>query len=187
MKAAANFSSSAEINLAVIKAGNDILLMPNDIEGSFTKIKEAVLDGSITEERINHSVRKILKAKYWAGLYNVTPIAVENLKADLNTVEDDILHHQLVKNSITLIKNKKTIFPIKNLVTQKIAYVKLGDADNTTFVERLNDYAQVDVIQGKTLDVVLKKLKPYNLVIIGYHKSNANAWKSFKFKNKDMD
>ncbi len=186
MKAAANFSTSADINLAVVKAGNDILLMPNDIEGSFKKIKEAVLDGSITEERINHSVRKILKAKYWAGLYKVEPIAIENLKADLNTIDDDILHHQLVKNSITLIKNKQSTFPIKDLAAQKIAYVKLGDAENTTFVERLNDYAKVDVVKGKTLDVLMKNLKLYDLVIIGYHKSNAHAWKGYKFKNKEL-
>ncbi len=186
MKGAANFSSSAEISLEVIKAGNDILLMPNDIEGSFTKIKEALADGSITEDRINHSVRKILKAKYWAGLYRVEPIKTENIVADLNTVEDDILHHELVKNSITLVKNKESTFPVRDLMQHKIAYVKLGDADNTTFVDRLNDYAKVDVIQGKTLNVLLKNLKPYNLVIIGYHKSNDHAWKGFKFKNKEL-
>ncbi len=186
MKAAANFSSSAEINLEVVKAGNDILLMPNDIEGSFAKIKKAVEDGTLSVQRLDKSVRKILKAKYWAGLYNLKPIALDNLQTDLNSVEDDILHHQLVKNSITLIQNDKSIYPIKDLVQQKIAYVKLGDADNTGFVERLNDYAQVDVIEGKTLDIVLNNLKPYNLVIIGYHKSNANAWKGFKFKNREL-
>ncbi len=186
MKGAANFSSAAEINLEVIKAGNDILLMPNDIEGSFAKIKKAVTDGSITEERLNHSVKKILKAKYWAGLYKVKPILIDNLKEDLNTVEDDILHHKLVKNSITLIKNKQSTFPVKDLEGQRIAYVKLGDAEHTTFVERLNDYTQVDVVKGKTLDVLLKNLKPYNLVIIGYHKSNAHAWKGYKFKNKEL-
>jgi len=186
MKAAADFSSSAEINLQVIKAGNDMLLMPNDIEGSFTKIKESLADGSITEDRINHSVRKILKAKYWAGLYRVEPIKTENIVADLNTIEDDILHHELVKNSITLVKNKESTFPVRDLTQHKIAYVKLGDADNTTFVDRLNDYAKVDVIQGKTLNVLLKNLKPYNLVIIGYHKSNDHAWKGFKFKNKEL-
>ena len=41
MKGAADFSSSAEINLEVIKAGNDILLMPSDIEGTFRKVQEA--------------------------------------------------------------------------------------------------------------------------------------------------
>jgi len=67
-----------------------------------------------------------------------------------------------------------------------VAYVKLGDADNTTFVERLKDYANIDVVSGKTLDVVMKKLKGYDTVIVGYHKSNLNPWKSFNFKNQEL-
>ena len=186
MKGSANFSTPAEINLEVIKAGNDILLMPNDVEGTFEKIKTAVTEGVLSEDRINHSVKKILKAKYWAGLYENKPIVEENLVADLNTVYDDVLHQELARNSITLIKNSKSIYPVKDLVRNKIAYVQLGDAENTSFVERLNDYAQVDVITGDKLDAVIKKLKPYNLVVIGYHKSNANPWKDFKFKNKEL-
>ncbi|NNC69959.1 MAG: serine hydrolase [Flavobacteriaceae bacterium] len=186
MKGASNFSTSAEINLEVIKAGNDILLMPNDIEGSFKKIKEAISDGDLTEARINNSVRKILKAKYWAGLYQKKPIIEDRLLDDLNTVYDDVLHQELARNSITLIKNSNSLYPIDDLVQNKIAYVKLGDADNSKFIERLNDYTQVDVISGDKLDVVIKKLKPYNVVVIGYHKSNANPWKDFKFKNKEL-
>ena len=186
MKAAANFSTSAEINLEVIKAGNDILLMPSDVEGTFVKLKQAVADGILTEQRIDYSVKKILKAKYWAGLYNYKPVKEANLIADINTIYDDVLHQELVRNSVTLLKNKNSIFPVQDLAKSKIAYLKLGDAENTAFVERLNDYANVDVISGTKLDVILKKLKPYNLVIIGYHKSNANPWKNFQFKNQEL-
>lgn len=186
MKGASNFSTPAEINLEVIKAGNDVLLMPNDIEGTFEKIRQALANGMLTEDRIDHSVKKILKAKYWAGLYEYDPVVEENLVEDLNTAYDDVLHQELVRNSVTLIKNSKTIFPVKDLVKNKIAYVKLGDSDNSMFVERLNDYTQVDVISGDKLDAIIKKLKPYNLVIIGYHKSNANPWKDFKFKNQEL-
>ncbi len=186
MKGAANFSTSAEINLEVIKAGNDILMMPSDIEGTFTKIQEALTDGVLTEERIDHSVKKILKAKYWAGLYNNTSISQENLQSDLNTVYDHVLHHELIKNAITLVKNDQAVFPVKDLINHTIAYVKLGDADHTTFVERLKDYTNVDEITGKTIDVVLKKLKGYDTVIIGYHKSNLSPWKGFKFKDTEL-
>jgi len=186
MKGAANFSSSAEINLEVIKAGNDILLMPEDIPGSFIKLKQAVADGVITEERLDESVLKILKAKYWAGLRNFTPIQTKNIEEDLNGADAEALHYKLVEHSTTLIKNEAQVFPVIDLVETKIAYVKLGDDDNTTFINRLNDYAQVDVITAERLDEVIKKLEPYNLVIIGYHKSNVNPWKGFKFKNKEL-
>ncbi len=92
----------------------------------------------------------------------------------------------MVENSITLLKDDGGDFPIKELANSKIAYVKLGDAENTTFLERLNDYTQVDVISDKNLDKLIAKLEPYNHVIIGYHKSNANPWKDFKFANKEL-
>jgi len=186
MKGAANFSTSAEINLEVIKAGNDILLMPEDVPGSFEKLKQAVLDSTITETRLDESVKKILKAKYWAGLRTLAPVPMQNLQADLNGKDAESLHYKLVEHATTLLKNELQVFPVKDLVENKIAYVKLGDDDNATFINRLNDYTQVDVISGKRLDDVIKKLEPYNLVIIGYHKSNANAWKGYKFTNKEL-
>jgi len=186
MRGAADFSSSADINMAAFLAGNDLLLIPEDIPATVIKMKKAITDGELSEERLDESLRKILKAKYWAGLRNYHPIKVENLEPDLNNLEAKILHHKLVENSITLVKNERGVFPIKDLAETKIAYVKLGDADNNTFIERLNDYAQVDVISGKTLDEIIKRLKPYGQVIIGYHKSNANPWKDFKFANKEL-
>ncbi|MDY7395192.1 glycoside hydrolase family 3 N-terminal domain-containing protein [Aureibaculum sp. 2210JD6-5] len=186
MKGAANFSSSAEINLEVIKAGNDILLMPEDIPASFAKLQQAVADSIISVKRLDESVKKILKAKYWAGLKHFKPIELNNLHEDINGQDAEMLHYKLVENATTLLKNELDLFPVKDLAEAKIAYVKLGDDDNTTFINRLNDYTQVDVISGKNLDDVIKKLKAYNLVIIGYHKSNASAWKGFKFTNKEL-
>ncbi|MET2985694.1 glycoside hydrolase family 3 N-terminal domain-containing protein [Aureibaculum conchae] len=187
MKGAANFSSSAEINLEVVKAGNDIITMPEDIPGSFVALQQAVADSTITIARLDESVKKILKAKYWAGLRNAEPIQLSGLQDDLNGQDAEVLHHKLVENATTLLKNELDVFPVKDLAQAKIAYVKLGDDDdNTTFINRLNDYTQVDVVSGKKLDDVIKKLKKYNLVIIGYHKSNASAWKDFKFSNKEL-
>tara|TARA_R110002073_G_scaffold40547_1_gene114865 strand:- start:68250 stop:71255 length:3006 start_codon:yes stop_codon:yes gene_type:complete len=186
MKGAANFSSASEINLEVLKAGNDVLLMPHDIPESFAKIQQAIKDSVITEARLNESVKKILKAKYWAGLRVFKPLKEESISRDLNTAENKALHEELVKNSLTLLKNEKKTFPINDLTLNTIAYVKLGDDDNETFVNRLKDYADVDVIDEKTLDQVMEKLEPYNMVVIGFHKSNESPWKNFKFKDQEL-
>lgn len=182
MKGAANFASPSDINVEAIKAGNDVLLIPHEIPQTVAKMKKAVKDSVITIERLNRSVKRILKAKYWAGLRNYKPLPVENLAQDLQTPKNEALHYKLVENSITLIKNDSSLLPIKNLANTKIAYVKLGDADNSTFVERLKDYTNVDVVSAEKADQIVKKLKPYDIVILGYHKSNANPWKDFKLK-----
>ena len=186
MKGAANYATSAAIDLAAIQAGNDLLLIPQDVPATITLIKEALTLKTLTEERLNFSVRKILKAKYWAGLHNYKPVVLENIQKDLNTVEDHLLHRQLVKNSLTVVKNLKGDIAIRNLDKRKIAYVKLGDDSGDSFVKMLQNYTKVDVVSAKNLDQLIKKLTPYNLVIIGFHKSNLHPWKSYKFTIKEL-
>jgi beta-glucosidase-like glycosyl hydrolase/CubicO group peptidase (beta-lactamase class C family) len=186
MKGSANFASSKEINLAAILAGNDLLDVPLNIPATVERFKEALKSGELTEERLDHSVRKILKTKYWAGLNNYQPIETSNLIDDLNTIENDLLHRKLVENSITLLKNEDNIFPIQNLDKKKIAYVKLGDSENDSFVSMLRNYDNIDVVSSNNLSELIRKLKSYNLVIVGYHKSNVNPWKSYKFTNEEL-
>lgn len=186
MKGATNFATSAEIDLEAIKAGNDILLIPQDVPGSVALIKKALFTGALTQERLEASVRKILRAKYWVGLHKYEPIVLENLHEDLNTIEDEVLHRELVKASLTVVKNEDDIIPIRKLDEKKIAYVRLGDDLGNNFVGMLQNYTKVDTISDQNLDVLLKKLKPYNLVIIGFHKSNKHPWKSYKFSNQEI-
>jgi beta-glucosidase-like glycosyl hydrolase/CubicO group peptidase (beta-lactamase class C family) len=186
MKGSADFASSEEINLAAILAGNDLLDVPLNIPETFAKFKEAIENKVLTEERLEQSVKRILKTKYWAGLHNYKPIEVENLKEDLNQIENELLHRELLENAVTLVKNESLVFPIQNLDKKKIAYVKLGDDTNEDFVNTLKKYTNIDVVKGNKLDDLMAKLKDYNLVIVGFHKSNASAWKSYKFKEQDL-
>ena len=182
MKGAANYSTSSEIDLAAILAGNDLLLIPQDVPATVSLFKKAIKEKKLSIKRLDHSVRKILMSKYWAGLHNYKPVSLENLHQDLNAKTDILLHRELVKKSITVVKNEKDIIPIQNLDKQKIAYVKYGDAKNDAFVTMLKNYTKVDVISGINVSNAAVKLKNYNLVIIGYHTSNAHPWKGFKFK-----
>jgi beta-N-acetylhexosaminidase len=186
MKGAANYSTSSEIDLAAILAGNDILLVPQDVPATVQLFKKAIKNKKLSIKRLDHSVRKILKAKYWAGLHNYKPVDLENLDEDLNSKTDVLLHRELVKKSITVLKNENDIIPIQNLEKQKIAYVKFGEATSDSFVTMLKNYAEIDVVSGENSIDLESKLKQYNLVIIGYHTSNAHPWKGFKFTKNDI-
>ena len=186
MKGAANYATPAQVDLAALQAGNDLLLIPQDVPASIAIIKKALETRTLTKERLDFSVRKILKAKYWAGLQNYKPIELENIVEDLNRIEDELLHRELVKNSLTLLKNENNNVPIINIEKQKIAYVKLGAAENNSFVDMLKKYAKVTVVSDTNLDGLIRKLKSYNYVIIGFHKSNLHPWKSYKMSNKEL-
>lgn len=187
MKGAANYNTSAEINMAAIEAGNDILLIPSDIKGTLNLLKASIKKGKITHERIDESVRKILKAKYLVGLNTYSPSKLENLDKDINRVEDHVLHRKLVRNSITVIKDVVNNIPFKHLEKKKIAYVSLGDDKGDDFLSMLKNYAKVEKVSSKYLKTLIKKLKKFNTVIVGFHKSNKNPWKSYRYSEKDME
>lgn len=63
MGAVADMYEPGELAVKVIEAGADILLMPADMEAAVEALEKAVKDGTISEERINESVRRILVLK----------------------------------------------------------------------------------------------------------------------------
>ena len=56
----------------------------------------------------------------------------------------------------------------------------------TYFFNQLNKYAQVDWIKANSITEYKEKLKEYELTIIGFHKSNANPWKEYKFSDHEL-
>ena len=175
-----------EVSLAAFLAGNDILLMPTNIDKALENMRNAFQSGLITEERLRHSVRKILFAKYTLGLDNPEPVEMEYLYEELNSIRNNILNEKLFENALTVIKNNAAILPIKDLKTKKIAYVHFGDADGSAFYEQLSRYTNVDKVSAEDLSTLTEKLKNYNLVVLGYHKSNDSPWSSYKLKDKEL-
>ncbi|WP_378187727.1 glycoside hydrolase family 3 N-terminal domain-containing protein [Aquimarina sp. W85] len=186
MKGASDFKEPGDIDLAAFNAGNDILLISENVPLAIQKMVSAYYAGFITEQRLAHSVKKILFAKYKVGLNRYKPIDTHYLYQELNTVHNKVLQEELFENAITVMKNDRAILPVKNLDLKKIAYVALGDDTGEEFVAEMNKYAKVDVIKGTLLSDILIQLRAYNYVIVGYHKSNASPWKDYKFKDKEL-
>jgi CubicO group peptidase (beta-lactamase class C family) len=186
MNGVANYGKKGETELEAFLAGNDILLMPEDIERAKAVLLRAYERGKISEDRLSTSVKKILMAKYKVGLHKYTPIQVGGLYEDINGIEENQIYEEAIENAITVVKNKVNLMGIKKLENKKIAYVKFGDADGDPFLEALNQYAQVTHINGKDIATLKKKLADYNLIIIGLHKSNESPWKSYQFSENEL-
>lgn len=186
MKGVANFDKPGDIDLSAFLAGNDVLLFSENVPKAAANIIDAYQKGFIDENRLAYSVKKILKAKYLVGLQHYQPIDETNLVADLNDTESDVLHQELYENIITLLKNKRNILPVEDLDDTRIAYVKLGDDDATVFINTLKKYTRVDVLEINTQQDI-KKLKPYDLVIAGYHKSDVSAYRKNEFSQAQIN
>ncbi|MDT0690190.1 glycoside hydrolase family 3 N-terminal domain-containing protein [Salegentibacter sp. F188] len=186
MKGASNFSNPGDIDLAAFLAGNDVLLISEDVPKGIQKIAEAYNNGAISEQRLSHSVKKILFAKYKVGLNNYTPVNTTYLISELHSVRDDALFEKLTESSITVLKNNTGLLPFKKLADKKFAYVNFGDGDGSAFLTQLRKYTKVDWVTGITLESLLDRLKDYDRVIVGFHKPDHNPWTSYKFSQNEL-
>ncbi|ADY30424.1 glycoside hydrolase family 3 N-terminal domain-containing protein [Cellulophaga lytica] len=187
MKGVADHTDPGDADLTAFMAGNDILLMPLDVAKGKEKIIEAYNYGVITEKRLAHSVKKILKAKYKADLHNHKLLSLKNLYEDLNTLSNDLVYEEAIEEAITVVKNKLDLLPVVKLENKKIAYLSLGDASGEDFLQELKKYTTVTEVKEDNLQILLQKLQQYNLIIIGHHKSNGSPWKSYQFSTKDAE
>lgn len=64
MTAISDYNGSEEAAIMALKAGCDMLYMPEDFEKAYNGILQAVQDGTISEERINDAIRRIYRIKY---------------------------------------------------------------------------------------------------------------------------
>jgi beta-glucosidase-like glycosyl hydrolase/CubicO group peptidase (beta-lactamase class C family) len=174
MKGVADRFDPVKLNILALRAGNDIILCPDKVKESISKLEELVARGEFPEAEINRRCRKVLVSKYYAGLSKRKPIEVLNLMEDLNRPSSDALKRKIIGNAITILNNKGVI-PVKNLDTLRIAYVEIGYDKGNAFREQMELYAPVTTYSinptspANEFDSLMNYLDPYNLIIVGYH------------------
>lgn len=87
-----------------IKAGGDMALFAEP--SYFTYIKNAVLDGTISMDRLKQSVRRILKLKESVGLLDSKDIEVE-VTGDIEKIAIEI-----AEKSIKIVRNTDNVIPV---------------------------------------------------------------------------
>lgn len=104
-------STPKEAVRLAVEAGVDMSMVPMDYS-FYDLLVELVKEGAVTEDRINLSVRRILKLKKDLGLLeNAYPKA--ELKSVFGKSEYDKVSLQSALESMTLLKNDKNILPLK--------------------------------------------------------------------------
>jgi beta-glucosidase-like glycosyl hydrolase/CubicO group peptidase (beta-lactamase class C family) len=141
-------SSKFSPGRAVVKAlnaGADIMLISPDIYTAINEVIAAVLNGEISEDRINQSYKKIIAWKHEHGLFESdNQIDIEKLDTRINTNYHQSVADKIARESITILKNEGDILPINPKEHKKVMFVAISDDDNSstgnTFVRTLRDY-----------------------------------------------
>jgi beta-N-acetylhexosaminidase len=108
MQGITKYYEAGEVDLLAFMAGNDVLLFSQNVPTAIAKIKAAIESGKISEADLERSVKKILTAKYNAGLSNFQPIDAQNITNDLNK---DIapIRKKVANAGITVVKDDNAI------------------------------------------------------------------------------
>lgn len=172
MKGVAVANAPGEVDLKALLAGNDVLLYSQDVSKAKMLIKAAVADGRISEKEIDRRVRKILRAKYWAGLNKYRPINTYRLVERLNTPETETIIEELYADAITVAVNKGDLLPFKNLDLTTFASLSIGD-EGKDFQKYLSKYAKFEHFSiGKAANETthyntMKQLEDFDVVVVG--------------------
>jgi len=192
MQGVAKYFPAGEADLRAFEAGNDILLFSGDVPGAVSKIKNAIDSGVIPPLTLEISVKKILAAKYDAGLSKWKDIDTTNITADLNQYINPI-RTQTAKAAITLVKDDNQILNKIN-ENMRIGYVGINVNTVTPLYNSLEDeFENVDAqYLPKTStpeqgDQLLASLTKYDAVIIGIHNINFTPGNNYGLSDEEIN
>ena len=107
----ANPSGAAAV--AAVQAGNDMVLIPADVEGAFNGLVNAVRSGQIPEAQINNSVLKILRAKASVGLNKARLVDIDELGKIMALPENLAAGQKVSDAAVTLVLENGRLLPLK--------------------------------------------------------------------------
>jgi beta-N-acetylhexosaminidase len=96
------------------KAGNDLLIIPPDLGASYDAMLKALRAGEISQERLNHSVLKILKIKGSLGLNKSRTVDLNAISAAVGKPENIAFGQQVADAAITLVRDNGKVLPLKS-------------------------------------------------------------------------
>jgi len=193
MKGVTKYYQPGEVDLKAFQAGNDMMLFSEDVPKAVELIMNEVKNGNILQDEIDQRCRKILTAKYWAGLDQYRPVETRHLIEDLNTPGDAWLNLQLAQASLTVLENKEDVLPIGHLTDLKIASVSVGARQKTEWQIMLDNYLwmdhfQIDKNDGEDkFNDLLQKLNTYDLILTGVHDVNVYPKDRFGLTDAEID
>jgi beta-N-acetylhexosaminidase len=174
MKGVTKYFPNGEADLKTFMAGMDLIELSENSKNAAKLIRKEVRKKHIAPEEFEAKVKKILAAKYWAGLSSYTPVVTENLLQDLNRPAATELVQQLSDAAITLIKGDSHL--LKQDTTKKTAIVSIGVTGQTVFQQELSKKYPNSMLflVGKdtpvsALNKMLESLKQYEQVFVGIH------------------
>lgn len=188
MKAVIKYFPDGEADVKAFLAGNDILELSENSDQAIKKIRKAVRKDEISKDEFEARVKKVLAAKYWAGLSHSHDISTQHLTEDLNRPAAKALVQQLSDAAVTLLKGNASSLQLEPF--RKTAIISIGVDQRTVFQQELSKwYIYSDLfLVGKNMPAdqlreLLQTLKQYEQVYISINDTRARPASKLDYSN----
>lgn len=178
MQAVTKNFPKGEVEARALAAGNDVLLLPGDVDAAFRVVKQWLAAGKLDSNAVNASVKKVLLWKHRMGIENYKPVPLEGVRADVNDNEALAVKRDLIANALTLVKNDDDFLPLKS---SNLASLAIGASSGNAFQKRLSFFGKIETFtSGKDVPTsLLAKLKDKDAVIVSLHDMSQFASKGY--------
>jgi beta-N-acetylhexosaminidase len=105
-------NASAQAAVDVVKAGNDVVLLPADLGAAYNGLLQAVRSGEISERRIDASVLKILQAKASVRLHRARLVDLRALPMAIGSPEGLASAQRVADAAVTLVRDDPGMLPL---------------------------------------------------------------------------
>lgn len=184
MNGVTKYFPSGEIEVRALLAGNDILLLPENIPAAIKGFIKAYNSGRIPKDLLEEKCKKILSYKYDLGLNNKPELKLEHLAQDLKTPKALALKEELFEESITLIRNDG-LLPLTPQKKQNLAVVNFGWKSGNTFEKYASKYTEATYFNlPKNLslsqnDSIYQILESFEVILFNLGKTTIFPQRSF--------
>jgi len=188
MKAVTKYFPNGDADVRAFLAGNDIIELSENSKLAIKLIKKAVRKDEISKQEFEAKVKKVLTAKYWAGLNHYRPTSTDHLIEDLNRPQAKALVQQLCDNAVTLLKGDATSLQLNPI--GKTAIVSVGVTGTTVFQQELSKWYlnNNQFIAGKNTSAdqlleLLQKLHQYDQVYVSINDTRIRPASKLDYSN----
>ncbi|HEX7960415.1 MAG TPA: glycoside hydrolase family 3 N-terminal domain-containing protein [Terriglobales bacterium] len=98
-----------------VKAGNDMILLPSDLDGAYNGMLQAVKSGEIPKSRIDDSVKKILEAKASVGLDKARLVDMEQVSHIVSKPDNMDFAQEVADAAVTLVRDNGQALPLRKI------------------------------------------------------------------------
>lgn len=139
MRGITDHYSPGQAVIKALQAGADQMLVSTDEKAAINEIKKAVEAGELSEDRIDQSVRKILKLKAENGVFTNQLVDIASLNYRINTPQFQSAADRITRESVTVVKNENNILPIRQTDHPDILVIAISNGEEHSSGSVLRD------------------------------------------------